>query len=311
MHHVRSAMVLSRSYNVAADPLSDVVTVLGGRSVRLTRLEASGDWALGFPAQARLKFVALLRGGCCILLPDHPPRRMAEGDVFLIGHTAYTVASEPGIEPIDGTPLYREPGHDVARLNGDDTVLLGGGIAFTGIGGGFMLDALPVFLRIGRASPSATAVSRTLELLDAETVDGRPGSSVVTMRLADVLLVEAIRAYVADQGESCVGWIGALGDRQIGEALRLMHGEIDRPWTVASLAARVGMSRSAFSSRFSSRVGRPPLDYLTHWRMLVARRLLSEERADVASIASAVGYTSQSAFGHAYKRTFGHSPRRP
>lgn len=302
-------MVLSRSSKDAADPLSEVVTVLGGRSARVTRLEASGDWALRFPAQARLKFVALLRGDCVILLPDRQPRTMSEGDVFLIGDTAYTVASAPGIEPVDGTPLYRESGHDVVRLNGDDTVLLGGGIAFNEISVGFMLDALPVVLRIGWASPSAGAVYRTLELLDAAVADGRPGASLVTMRLADVLLVEAIRAHIADQGDSCIGWIGALADRQIGAALRLMHGEIDRPWTVGSLAAQVGMSRSAFSSRFSSRVGRPPLDYLTRWRMLVARRLLDAEHADVARIASAVGYTSQSAFGHAYKRMFGHSPR--
>ncbi len=136
------------------------------------------------------------------------------------------------------------------------------------------------------------------------------GGALITTRLAEVLLVEAIRAYVAEQGESCAGWIGALADRQIGKALRLMHGEVRHPWTVASLAARVGMSRSAFSARFVSRVGRPPLGYLTYWRMMLARELLSRPGADAANIAFEVGYSSQSAFGHAFKRAFGYSPKR-
>jgi transcriptional regulator GlxA family with amidase domain len=149
-----------------------------------------------------------------------------------------------------------------------------------------------------------------LDLLEAEVGHTRPGAALVTIRLAEVLLVEAIRAYIADQGETCAGWIGALGDRQIGEALRLMHGEVGFPWTVASLATRVGMSRSAFSARFVSRVGQPPLEYLTQWRMMLARRLLDAGNTDVASVALRVGYVSQSAFGHAFRRTFGHSPRR-
>jgi transcriptional regulator GlxA family with amidase domain len=131
----------------------------------------------------------------------------------------------------------------------------------------------------------------------------------VTARLAELLLVEVIRAYVAADGPDRTGWIGALGDPHVGAALRLMHGEVARPWTVAVLAAQVGMSRSAFAARFAERVGKPPLDYLTRWRMELARRMLREGRRDVAQVAAQVGYSSQSAFGHAFKRTFGHSPR--
>lgn len=295
---------------MSLDPLSDVLSALEVRSLRRTRLEASGSWALAFPARARLKFVALLRGMCWVLLPDQPPHRLAAGDVFLIGDGPYTVASAPDVMPADGLALYSEPGRDVARLGGDETVMLGGGIVFSDAGTDFLLEGLPGFLKIEGSSPSASAVTRTLGLLEAEVGQGRLGEALVTKRLAEVLLVEAIRSYVADQGESCVGWIGALGDRRIGEALRLMHGDVASPWTVASLAAHVGMSRSAFSSRFTARVGRPPLDYLTHWRMMLARKILGEGSADVASVALRVGYLSQSAFGHAFKRTFGRSPGR-
>lgn len=291
------------------DPLSDVLRVLGARSARCTRLEATGEWALAFPAITRLKFVAVVRGTCWICLPYRPPQHLAEGDVFLIGAIAYTVASDPDVTPIDGSVLYAQPGTDVVRLGGDETVMLGGGMALSDDSAGFVLDALPQFLRIERASPTAAAVARTLDLLQAEVGCGRLGETLVTLRLAELLLVEAIRAYVADQGASCVGWIGALSDRRIGEALRLMHGQVAHPWTVASLAAEAGMSRSAFSQRFATLVGRPPMEYLTHWRMVRARERLSEDGADVAGVARDVGYMSQSAFGHAFKRVFGHSPR--
>ncbi|ANL25107.1 MULTISPECIES: AraC family transcriptional regulator [Rhizobium] len=302
-------MSMSRSSMNRSDPLSDVLTALGARSGGRTRLEASGDWSLSFPEKERLKLVAVLRGKCWILLPDHPPQHLTEGDVFLIGSAAHVVASDPELTPIDGAALYSESGRDVVRLGGDETVLMGGSITFASAEANFVLDALPRFLLIGGASGAATAVSRTLELLDGEVGRNRIGGSLVTTRLAEVLFVEAIRAYVAEQGDACVGWIGALADRQIGEALRVIHGETKRPWTVATLAARVGMSRSAFSARFARRVGRPPLEYLTYWRMLLARQWLSEPEADIARIASEVGYLSQSAFGHAFKRTFGHTPR--
>lgn len=291
------------------DPLSDVLRVLGAKSARCTRLEATGEWALAFPAITRLKFVALVRGNCWIRLPDRPPQHLVEGDVFLIRSTAYTVASGPNVTPIDGSVLYAQPGSDVVRLGGDETMMIGGGMVLSDNSAGFVLDALPPFLRIECASPLAATVARMLDLLQAEVGCGRLGETLVTLRLAELLMVEAIRAYVADQGASCVGWIGALGDRQIGKALHLMHGQVNHPWTVASLAAEAGMSRSAFSQRFSNRVGRPPMEYLTQWRMVRARQRLSENGADVAGVAREVGYTSQSAFGHAFKRVFGHSPR--
>lgn len=170
-------------------------------------------------------------------------------------------------------------------------------------------EALPAFLRVDRASPGAGAVARALALLEAEVGGGRPGTSLVAERLAEILLVEAIRAYVDAGGADRVGWIAALADRRIGAALRLMHGDIARPWTASALAAEVGMSRSSFTQRFSARVGRPPLDYLTCWRMVLARRKLSEGRDPIAGIAAEVGYGSPSAFAHAFKRTFGHTPR--
>lgn len=302
-------MSLSRSAEILPDPFSVVLAALGARSVRGTGLEAAGDWALSFDGRARLKFVAITRGRCWLLLPDHTPEVLEEGDIVLISNTRYTVASDPAVEPIDGMPFYALPGRNVARLStGDETAMLGGGSGFVDGSASFVLDDLPTFLRVDRTSATAGAVARTLNALRAEVNGAEPGSSLVAERLAEILVIAAVRAFVAARPTTCVGWITALADPRIGKALRLLHGDVARRWTVPQLASEVGMSRSAFAQRFADRVGRPPLDYLTRWRMVLAQRKLSAGQS-VAAVATAVGYTSQSAFSHAFKRTFDRTPR--
>jgi AraC-like DNA-binding protein len=243
------------------------------------------------------------------MLPDHVPEPLAEGDVVLLSNAHYTVASDPNLEPADGMDLYSLPGQDTVRLGGGcDTVLIGGGSGFAEGCASFVLDALPRFLRIDRLSPGAEAVARTLTSLQDEVHSGRVGGSLIAEKLADILVVEAVRAYVAVGRADSVGWIAALADPRIARAIELMHGEVARRWTVPILAREIGISRSALTLRFSQRVGRPPLDYLTQWRMLLAQRKLARGQA-VSEVAAEVGYTSQSAFAHAFKRTMGRTPR--
>jgi AraC-like DNA-binding protein len=232
-----------------------------------------------------------------------------EGDVVLISNTRYTVASDPAVEPIDGMPLYASPGHDRVRLGtGDETVLIGGGSGFADGSAAFVLDALPKFLRVDRTSSTADAVSRTLNALRTEVAHAELGGSLVAERLAEILVIAAVRAFVATSPKNSVGWITALADPRIGKALRLLHSNVAYRWTVPMLASEVGMSRSAFTQRFTERVGRSPLEYLTRWRMVLAQQKLKENKT-VATVAAAVGYNSQSAFAHAFKRTLGRTPR--
>lgn len=264
---------------------------------------------MAFDGRARLKFVAVTRGRCWLLLPDRAPEPLTEGDVVLISNTRYIVASSPGIEPIDGMPLYAEPGQDVARLGAaDETAMIGGGSGFADGSASFVLDALPIFLRVDRASPAAEAVAGVLTSLRIEISAAGLGSSIVAERLAEILIIAAIRAFVAARPTTQIGWITALADPKVGMSLRLLHADVARRWTVPMLASEVGMSRSAFTQRFFDRVGRPPMDYLIRWRMVLAQRELDMGRSVVAA-AAAVGYNSQSAFSHAFKRTFGRTPR--
>ncbi|UHD45801.1 AraC family transcriptional regulator [Aureimonas altamirensis] len=291
-----------------SDPFSSTLSLLGTRGVRGTSLEASGEWALSFDGRARLKFVAVTRGHCWLLLPCHPPEEAVEGDVLLLSDTRYVVASDPAVEPEDGMELYAAPGHDTVRIgDGIGTVLVGGGTAFAEGCAAYVLDVLPSFLRIDAASAEAGSVARTLVALQEEVRRDAMGSSLIAERLAEILIVEAVRAYVAAGPADRVGWITALADPRIAKAIGLMHRDAARRWTVPILAREVGMSRSNFTRRFTERVGRPSSDYLTRWRMIMAQRMLQAGHP-VSTVATEVGYSSQGAFAQAFKRTLGCTP---
>lgn len=150
----------------------------------------------------------------------------------------------------------------------------------------------------------------TLQFIASETSQSLPGGTAIVDRLAEVLFIQAMRTRMDSSYSSANPcWLRALTDPQIGEALRQMHAEPGRPWTVAGLARSVSMSRSAFAERFRELVGETPLDHLTQWRMARAANMMRANRPmKLAAIAAAVGYESESSFGKAFRRVMGKSP---
>lgn len=199
---------------------------------------------------------------------------------------------------------------NVLRLGGNETVMLGGAFIFEDAHAQLLIDALPEFMHIPAMQPAAAVLRDTLAILDRELRHPAMGSSVMTQRLADILLIQALRAHVAEYGPGAAGWVGALSDTRIGSAIELMHADIAHRWTVSELAEAAAMSRSAFALRFKSMAGVAPLEYLRRWRMQLAHQALLKKTCSVAEVARAMGYASESAFGNAYKREFGRSPRR-
>ncbi len=195
------------------------------------------------------------------------------------------------------------------RLGGDETVMLGLGVTFSPENAAFLLDLLPPFLLVPRPSATAGAVATILALLDGETERAAMGGEVVTARLAEVLLIEAIRAHASGADAVALKWLGALADPRIGRALHAVHADIARSWTVASLAGKAGMSRAAFAAEFTCRLGHPPLAYVRTWRLTIARAALAHGHSDIGTVAAKTGYASQSAFSYAYRRAFGTSPK--
>lgn len=292
------------------DPLSEVFALLDVRIARCTRLEASGDWAFRFPSKPALKFAAVVRGGCHIDFGNGSRHELAAGNAFLLANAPeYVLMHDDCAVPLDGIAMFDWENSDTAHHQGDDTIIIAASFSFEPSDAGLLLDKLPTFLLIPPNAPQAAAIASTLRLIDGEIGGREIGASVLTNRLADVLLVQVLRAARDQHEDDDLGWVGALSDRRIGQTIRLMHGEVSRLWSTDELAACAGMSRSAFSKRFSQLVGLGPREYLLRWRLRLARDML-KRGSTVATAAHTVGYSSESAFGNAFKRVYGMPPRR-
>ena len=160
----------------------------------------------------------------------------------------------------------------------------------------------------GSMSPEADWMHSTLRLIAAEGRELRPGGEAVITRLSDILVIQAIRSWIAGDPAGQTGWLGALQDPRIGRAMSLVHSDPAQPWSVATLARETAMSRSAFAARFTELVGEPVMKYVTRWRMQVALDWLRTDEVPVAALATRLGYDSEAAFSRAFKRTIGMSP---
>ncbi len=297
------------------DPLSDVFSLLKVNSVMSARLECAGAWALRFPAYRHLKFGSVHEGSVWVWIEDvTEPVKVEAGDFYLITNgKPYCLADDPETEAIDGVKAISEKARTgcVIRYGEGLTKMVGTGGSFTFDEemSSLLLDLLPPLIHIRASSPHARALELVLDLIGYETEVLRPGASTVAGNLANIVLVNILRTYLAD--ESCsIGWLGALSDTQIRRALERMHGEIARRWKVEELASAVGMSRTSFSERFKALVGLPPMEYLIRWRMTVARNALRHGKESLSNIAASVGYASETSFSLAFKEMFGKSPGR-
>jgi hypothetical protein len=150
---------------------------------------------------------------------------------------------------VDGMALFDAAETAIVRLGGNDTAMLGGGFVFEGSNEHLLVNVLPPVMHIPAEQTAAVVSRETLAMLDRDLEQSHMGTSLMTQRLADIMLVQALRADVSEHGAGAAGWIGALANRQIGEALTLMHGDVAHGWMVSELASAVAMSRSAFALR--------------------------------------------------------------
>ncbi|WP_344548208.1 AraC family transcriptional regulator [Actinomadura fulvescens] len=162
--------------------------------------------------------------------------------------------------------------------------------------------------RVGRHPSLQGAIELLGRELDRETP---LGGDAALPALLDLLLLYIVRAWYDDRpGDTATGWAAALRDPAVAAALRGIHEQSERLWTVQSPAGHAGLSRAAFARRFTDLVGSPPLAYLTWWRMTMAARLLCDTDLPLRAVAARTGYTSEFAFARAFKREFGAAPGR-
>jgi AraC-like DNA-binding protein len=226
----------------------------------------------------------------------------------------HVLRSKPGSPAPGILDLEREAVSDRYEIlrhgkGGAPTGLICGAVRLAHPAAGNLIEILPRTIHIEASSSSRLSwMHSMLRLMAAEAGELRPGGEAVITRLGDILVIQAIRAWMESDPAAQKGWLGALRDPQIGRAISNIHRDPARNWTVASLAGELAMSRSAFAARFTELVGEPVMSYVARWRMHLAVAALEEEGASVGQLADRLGYRSEAAFGRAFKRVIGVSP---
>lgn len=236
---------------------------------------------------------------------------LAQGDSFLLpSGRPFRLASEKAYAPVDGVEIFSVPCKPgIATYNGGgDFLLLSSRFALEGNHAEILLRMLPPILHIRKRSCEA-GLRWPVQRIMQELREPKPGSFLVMQHLAQIMLVEALRLHLAEGQQGGVGWLFALADKQMSVAMNAMHDDPARRWTLQELAELVGMSRSTFALRFKETVGTSPMDYLTHWRMLLAADRLENSKDPISVIAPSLGYESETSFSMAFKKIMGSSPR--
>lgn len=293
--------------------LEDLLTRARAKGSVFAASTLRGRWGLAFDDDdARLSVHPVLAGQVWCRVGGRTVQAGAGEVLLLRGGERFALLSELGAVALPLKQVLRNAGAPPhgrrIELAGDGpaTELVCGAYTFTGSLCDALVAALPEVAVVRTDDP---AVAGTVALLRGELDGERPGTPMVLDRLLDVLLVGCLRALWAEQLRPPV-WAGVPQDRAVGAALRALHERPAHPWTVAELAREATLSRAALARRFALEVGRPPLAYLTGWRMGLAREALLEDGVTLAQVARAVGYGSEYAFAAAFKREVGEAPGR-
>ncbi len=288
------------------DPLAQIVGLLQPDLSFSKLIEGAGAWRVRRSEDGRPFFCALLEGTIRLEVQGIEPITLHKGDFVLIP-SAYDFTSS-SIEPAPGPGLDSVPTEvrpNVFRF-GDphanpEVRMLVGYCAFASTDAALLVTLLPALIHT-RGEERLTTI---VQLADQELHSDRPARDLILTRLMEVLFIETLRS--AGSQSSC-GLLRALADDRLAAAIRRMHEQPTASWTVAALAREAAMSRSAFFERFRQAVGTAPMEYLLHWRMVLAKDLLRRRQGSVAEIARRVGYGSASTFSVAFARHVGVPP---
>jgi len=259
-----------------SDPLSEVIALLQPRAVFSRPISGAGRWAVAYSAFGHPSFCAVLEGSCRLAVQGQRALTLAAGDFVLLpatpGFTMSSFEAAPAVrlDPNASAAKVGEVRHG-RRGGRPDVRLLGGWFTFDSPDAALLVSLLPAVVHL----QGAERLSILVRLVGEETGERRAGRDLVLTRLVEVLLIEALRAAPGDGAPP--GLLRGLADVQLAQAMRQMHGQLARAWTVAQLAKTAALSRSAFFERFTRTVGMPPMEYLLAWRMAVAKDLLRRD----------------------------------
>jgi AraC-like DNA-binding protein len=290
------------------DALSALLDDVRPRGAVFDRSLLAGAWSLCFAERPPLALAAMLRGDGWITPEGGEPIPIRAGDVaVVVGPAPYSISAAPDLPPLvlveDPQRCAGTAGPVAADADGS-AVLLTATYEVQGSVCDRILRGLPPVVVVG----ADTMPYPVVEIVAAELARHRPGRQAVLDRLLDLLLVTALREWLDRPGSGAPAWYQAREDPVVGVALQLMHDDPAHPWSVAELARRAAVSRSAFARRFTELVDEPPMSYLACWRLCLAADLLARTDATVDAIARRVGYANAYALSVAFKRVHGVRP---
>ena len=264
--------------------------------------QAAAHWALDVPpSPQRVKLHVVTRGGCLVQLGEGPHERrvvLGSGELAVVPHgRAHRILSDGRHA---STRLVCGEFHQMEGLQHP------------------LLDTLPPIIHVapqrirdsgGERDSGEDWLGACLRFIEAEASASRPGFGAMVDRLTELLFIQALR-HLAEREDGDDSFLAGLGDAALARALGAIHRQPARAWSVGELAAVALLSRTAFANRFQRRLGMPPMQYLTRWRMILASRLLGDRSLAIAEIAERCGYLSEAAFSRVFKRHSGLGPGR-
>lgn len=293
------------------NPLDSIFAAMKLESSLYANLHAQAPWGVAFAYDRHTRFGMISSGDCWLSSPAlAAPVHLHSGDCFIVqSEVPFSLQDSPDTPCIDCAQLFAGDHKSHVHFGGGGalTTLIAGRFAFDPLAAAPLTRLLPPVMPIPADAERAPLLHATLQLIALETEQPALGSQQVIKRLADVLFIQAIRAYCA-AGNIRHGWLAAISDPKLGNTMHAIHADPARPWDVASMASLAGMSRSRFALHFRAIVGDSPANYLVRWRLYRAACLLQNSNTPLAHIAEQVGYDSDVAFSRAFKRETGQSP---
>jgi AraC-like DNA-binding protein len=279
------------------------------------RTEFQAPWGIAVAKDCAV-FHIVEHGACWLQLNGMAaPVRLSEGDFVVVTrgqpHTVRDKLGTPTVDFFELVKAHASGANGALRLGGRGalTKIVCGGMVFENRDSNPLLAILPPVLHVKRTEERVRRLGLTTAHVRSELDSGEPGSNEVVTRLADILFIQAVRAYFEENWDAAnSGWLAAVRDRQIGQALAILHSHPHRPWTVTSLARRLAMSRSNFAARFRELVGEPPQHYFKRLRIHAAAAQLRTSGDKLSAIAAAAGFESVAAFARAFKKHTGQTP---
>lgn len=308
----------SRSVPKVLDPLDEILHQLRLDGSLYCRSELTAPWGLELPPMLGSMMFHIVTGGSCwVQVPDKEPVELRQGSLALLPHgQGHTAFSKPGeeVQNLFDMPVEKvSERYEILRCGGGGslTQVTCGVVLVDHVAADRLVAQLPDLMILDSWDPVSDGwFQSTLQFIAREANGQRMGGETILTHLADILIIQTIRNWLETAPEARQGWLAALRDRHIGQALMAIHQQPGEPWTVETLAKKVNMSRSGFSARFSEMVGDSVKSYLTQWRMQVAKKRLKQTQISIAKLSEDLGYGSEAAFSRAFKRIHGYPPGR-